>query len=50
MSATPNESVPYAAIAEASLTLDDDAYKLIGWDGLVRLLEAAAPHMTPSGS
>jgi len=37
--------IPHKAISEASLAIPDDAYKLVGWEGVRRILEAAAPYL-----
>lgn len=37
--------VPYEALVAASQVLNDDVYALLGWEGITRLLEAAAPYM-----
>jgi len=38
-------SIPHKAISEASLELPDDAYKIVGWEGVRRILEAASPYL-----
>lgn len=41
--------IPYEATAAASQALHDDAYALIGWEGITRILKAAAPYMMAQG-
>lgn len=37
--------VAYEATVAASQAIGDDVYALLGWDGLTRILEAAAPYL-----
>ena len=37
--------VPYEALVAASRAIDDNAYALLGWEGITRLLEVAAPYI-----